>query len=879
MMRTYRYIKGILFAWLALVLFACSDDEYVVPGGGSEVSVSFRPTIEETLHSRGIGDASGINRITAVVFEKSGNAYVEKFRIGEDWQIASSRGLDFSLIVGRTYTVLFWAHYSDGVAGSAYTLGSDGVLSVDYSNYADRGFSGMEELDAFYAAYDITVESQVSQSRTVQLSRALAQLNFADEVSPIQGEHKAVVTFRNCPTQLNLLTGEIAATSAGDISFTFTDFPTETLHAMDKDFHYVACNYLLAPRDGSQPVNATIELQDIDGKTINCHEFKDSEAILLKRNQKNNMLGAIVQKSASIFDGTIPEISPLTTDEQNRYIIDEAADIAWLSVEANASTLEPNRTFIMTIDVDMDSHPINPVNLPEGSVLEGNDHIIKNLNLTGGLLGDATDLTVKDLSVETVSVSATATHVGALVNTLRGSGSFSNIKISGASVTTQNGAAGGMVGYIVRKNVTDRTESLNVVFDNCTLDNISISGTQGEGRFAGLLSGYDLNERVEFHGNCSTTATGTLDSYYINANKSQWQSADFTQFDGWLGKEVYRRGTVIYGTERIIPKWDGATKIVPLKDGSNTLIYSAFDLASLQGGSAGSVTFMSDIDMGGDSANAKNLYEPISTLSYLYGNNKTIYNVYIKTTFDDSNWYGGAFVRMCRGGRFENITFKNPHVEVSQIDGNAYAAIVCATAEGTMYLLNVNVEGGYLKGVNKMGGIVGYIAGTKLIATDCSVSGLEIVSDKKQYADKNLLFSIFGIKTNGEIGGMFGFLAAHAEISGCSVKNTSLDCIGCENGSIGLFTKQKYAGRHVNVFIGDIRTTNGQTIDIQYNSADFSGNIYKNRKDEYSQCKLIGHLYYTDISYLGYEIKDTKGTVRVSVDGSVYTSLTVPNGY
>ena len=83
---------------------------------------------------------------------------------------------------------------------------------------------------------------------------------------------------------------------------------------------------------------------------------------------------------------------------------------------------------------------------------------------------------------------------------------------------------------------------------------------------------------------------------------------------------------------------------------------------------------------------------------------------------------------------------------------------------------------------------------------------------------------------------------------------------------------KKYAGRHVNEFIGDIRTTSGQT--ITYDEKNFSNNTYKNRKDQYSQCKYIGHCYYTSISVFGIGITDTMG--KVYVNG---TSITVAKNY
>ena len=99
-----------------------------------------------------------------------------------------------------------------------------------------------------------------------------------------------------------------------------------------------------------------------------------------------------------------------------------------------------------------------------------------------------------------------------------------------------------------------------------------------------------------------------------------------------------------------------------------------------------------------------------------------------------------------------------------------------------------------------------------------------------------------------------------------------MNCVGVNNGKV-LWTL-KYAGRHVNEFIGDIRTTAGQTIRITLDEKNFTGNTYKNRKDQYSGCKYIGHCYYTSIGALGMGIYDTKGTVYVNDN-----SITVAKNY
>lgn len=837
-----------------LTLSSCTNDDDFLSSQNRSVEVMFRPTLSENLDTRAlIGDASGIDQLVVAVYE--GNETLsKKYSFTEDWSSVKSNGLSLTLIEGREYKILFWAENKEN---SAYEITDDGNISVDYSSYTNGGFTKMEEMDAFCAVSTIKVGTQKNEAKAITLSRPFAQLNFADKQSaPSEGTDKAVVTFHTIPTSYNPFKGSVAIGNS-DVTFTFTDFPDETLSFNETTCYYVSSNYLFTSATGSS-VEVTLDLQKTDGTSINKFEFKGEKAIVLEQNKKTNMYGNILQSSEnediSIWTGEFPTESPLTLDTENRYIIDEANDIAWLS--KNGSTLSA-ATFLQTVDIDMGSKEIGSVQLPAGSIYDGGGKQIKNY--ANSLFGNANEVSVKNLTVDNISVSA-ATHVGVLMNTLSGSATFENVTVTNSTATTTNGAAGAFVGYISRKVKDSRSEPLSVTFDNCAANKTTIDGNVSEGHFVGLLRGYDNGETLTFNNNCTTAEiTSDYTSLYSEGNEGAWLSTnDYSQYNGWLGKEECYRATVMYGANRFIPRWDGATRIAPLTDGSTKLIYSAFDLANCAGTNPGTIKFMEHVDMG-----AK-VFNPLTNISKLLGEGKTIYNLKVETTFNTNSWDGGGFIRRCSAATIENITFKDADVRVTHVDGSdgdAYASIVCGTAEGTNTITNVKVIGGKLYGCNKMGGIAGYITGT-FTATNCIVDGLSIENYDSGGKDN------LGFKANGEVGGAFGFIAANSTISGCYVKNTTLNCKGVNNGRVLVLFK--YAGRHVNEFIGDIRTTSGQKIEIFYDASNFTGNTYKNRKDQYSGCKYIGHCYYTSIA----TIKDTKGTVYVN--GS---SITVAQNY
>lgn len=884
-MKIYRYIGYLFFAFAASIMSACTDEDMLGQSGDS-VNITFRPSLGGELNTRAIGDATGINQLVVAVYE--GNGTLSKtFSYSEDWNTVQQDGITLSLIEGRTYNIIFWAQNADN---KAYSLTDDGKISVSYEEYQDGGFSQMEQLDAFYATATVAVGAQkVEDKGTIYLTRPLAQVNFADNTTkPIQETHKAVVTFHKYPTSFDPFSGTVMM-SESDMSFTFTDFPEEeTLNINSSPYYYVASNYLFAPAEGTTSIEASLDLQQIDGTSINTFEFRGEKAITLEKNKKTNVLGTIVlqPETWSVWNGEIPTESTLTTDpeNQNRYIIDEANDVAWLSVRENAQSLAANSTFVMTVDVDMNNGSgLAAIQLPSGSTLDGDGHTIKGLQLENALLGDVTDITVKNLNIEESTIenkSADVTHIGVLVNTLKGSNTFSNIHIKSSSVSTQNGAAGGIVGYISRKDPNNREETLTVIFDDCHVTETTVDGTQSEGHFVGLLRGYDNKETLQFNSNCTLTLSATAAqvddfvSLYREGNEGAWlANNDYSKYDGWLGDEECYRGTVMYGDDRFIPCWDGATKITPLTEGTTKLIYSAFDLASLQGSGHTAVTFKEDVDLGGvmsadrDITKGKNILSPISAIQNLDGENHTLYNLYIHVEECDY-WVGGGFILGISGETtHQNLIFEGAHIVVTHNPsdkeaGDARAGTLLPTVENGNYTAkNITACNGYVYGVNKMGGLFGYVAAPSFNISNCHVEGYYMENYDSKIKDN------LGFYAYGEIGGMVGFLSGNAEINQCTVKRTTFNCIGQNNSTIA-------AGRHVNGFIGDIRTVSGPIIKINQCSTD--ANTFSNRKeDTYTVNKgnwlkpnyvtystLMGYCYYISLII----ITDTKG--QVFIDGT-----------
>ena len=873
-MKLYQYIRSLILAFVALSLSACFNDDYLLQTEGENVSITFRPTLGGELGTRAIGDAAGIDRLTVAVYEGS-QSLSKKFSVSEDWNTAKTNGIELTLIEGRSYKILFWAENGEN---SAYTITEDGRITVNYDDYTNGGFAKMEEMDAFFGTSSITVGSQkVEDNGTITLSRPLAQLNFADNTTqPETGTHRTEVTFHGIATAFNPFTGEVEMSDM-DKTFVFTDFPTETMSIDGSTYYYLSSNYLFAPQTGTMNVSTTIDLQNTDGTSIKTIELS---GITLEKNKKTNVTGSIVQQPEtwSVWDGkskTQPE-----PDAPNHYIINEAADIAWLS--EYGATLSENSIFLQTKDIDMASKAIASIKLPAGSTYDGGGKTIKNY--ANSLFGDATALTVKDLAVENITVSG-SNHTGTLANTLKGSSSFTNVSVSNGTVSTTNGAAGGMIGYIVRTTEKDRSEILNVSFVGCKLNGVSVSGSASEGKFVGLLSGYDNSEALSFDAECEATDVSVADytSVYTKANNSAWVNGDVTnKYDGWLGHETYRRAKVTFGGVRMAPRWDGKTVTAKadllLYNGESNKyeVHSAFDLAGVRNATASpaALYLMESVDMYGQGADGEyfvhsnftksafnstddNKFNAFSSIALLEGNNKGIYNLALNANGSDRY----AFILSGNNGDVhQNISFYDcctvvPHVVKSNED-NSYGATVVLSVSGATYKMdNIHAYRCKVFALQKTGIIAGrLVSATMATINNCSVNDcyIENYNCKEHQEDFG-----YGVKfySPGEVGGLIGFVENFATISNCHVKGTTINAFG-QNDQKAYYIVT-IPGRHVGQFIGDIRTSDDEKDKIVLTNCTVDSNTKcTNRWDQHSKCKMIGKVYYVTLL-------DSKGTVTL----------------
>lgn len=115
----------------------------------------------------------------------------------------------------------------------------------------------------------------------------------------------------------------------------------------------------------------------------------------------------------------------------------------------------------------------------------------------------------------------------------------------------------------------------------------------------------------------------------------------------------------------------------------------------------------------------------------------------------------------------KNLTLENAEVKaINDGAGNAYAGALLGRTYGTITVSDVHVVNPTIEGVNKVGGLVGFIAENSITATGCTVEGGSVTTS---YVEGE----------SGQIGGLIGYLGSlfgtTCTISGCSVENTVIN--------------------------------------------------------------------------------------------------------
>lgn len=332
----------IILSAAAAILLAASCQHNEHPMGlpsGEEVSVSISAVLP--------GDGGAVVKSDAEPGNGSevNRCILEVYLIGDDnaaslygkREIVEVTGLkasfdDLNLITGQKYRFVLWADHveapdtEDGLAAdNFYDTDAEGVGLQNVTIKDVKAYAGNDDQrDAFFysSPEDVTVTGPADY--TLDLKRPFGQLNIiTTDYGLIPKDHngllpaKVQLTYKNIPTDINLLTGELLTTDTDGtvmtqaVTGTAVDIAGPAVEGND-DAKQLSFDYIFAPANEQHLIGElTMSFLQSDGKTstgITAYTFK---SLPVQRNYRTNVSGALLTDRAGLsievkpgFDGT-----------------------------------------------------------------------------------------------------------------------------------------------------------------------------------------------------------------------------------------------------------------------------------------------------------------------------------------------------------------------------------------------------------------------------------------------------------------------------------------------------------------------------------------------------------------------------------------------
>lgn len=348
-------IFNIAFAVAAAALLAASCQHNEHPMGlpsGEEVSVSISAVLPGdggavVKSDEDPGNGSEVNRCILEVYLIGDNDAASLYGKREIVKVTDLKASfdDLNLITGHKYRFVLWADHVDGTesvdalaADKFYD--TDGTVGLQNVTLVTDDYAGNnDQRDAFFYSSPEAVTVTGPADYTLQLKRPFGQLNIiTTDDGLIPEEHssllpaKVQLTYKNIPTGINLLTGELLSTDGSvashEVTGTAVGIAGLTVEGND-DAKQLSFDYILAPATGQHVINQ-LEMSFLkeDGTTSTGITAYTFESLPVQRNYRTNVSGALLTDRAGLsievkpgFDGN--DI-PVDADAVSVASIDEA---------------------------------------------------------------------------------------------------------------------------------------------------------------------------------------------------------------------------------------------------------------------------------------------------------------------------------------------------------------------------------------------------------------------------------------------------------------------------------------------------------------------------------------------------------------------------
>ncbi len=743
-------MKKYLFASIALgalALASCSSEEFDVKPAGAEGNVTFTASLPASVASRDYSDGSTAKNLQYAIYAQgtqtpllTGTATFENLKAT----------VSTTLATGKTYDILFWAQAADAPYAFDNTTQK---VTVNYEGITANN----ESLDAFFwAEKDLTVSGPVN--KTITLTRPFAQVNVGtNDFVPAQQAgldvKQSSLTFSAyVANTLDLYSGDV--TGDDEVTFGMADIPAGETFPVD-DYKYLAMAYVLVPAD-KQTLDVTLAT---DG-TPNTPVFA---SVPVQRNYRTNIYGALLTDPA-VFN---VEINPdYIKPDFGQEILPEGAiqlgsqKFTTLAEAVKAATDENN--VILLGDGTYSTADLRGLTAKGLTLKCAGASVV--LQMSSAITLADKDMVFEGITLETPNANYTGFQH---VNTVKYSGctiknklflygneeTFDNCKFVnngdyhvwtyGAKNVTFNNCQFGDYGksLLVYNEAKDLNQTVNI--NNCSFKGTSVFGKAAVEIDASLLS------------------TGL---YTININNTTVEGFDKGSVSGsnlWNPKKGNKYIVTIDGV-----KYDPAS-IEYTADGIN--IHDADGLKAMSSAIKTGTDFVgktinltSDLDLAGvemtplgafvnTGGSAAALNAPFR--GTFDGQNHTISN--FKTTVTDYKSAAGFFGYVGEGAVIKNLTLTNPTVT-----GTAYTGALIGKADkGKTYVTISNV----------------------------TVDGANVLSVPAKGANGEF-------DGGNNVGGLVGIVQYGVDITGCTVKNSTITGYAKVGGFIGLCCNLNQSG-------------------------------------------------------------------------------------
>lgn len=483
--------------------------------------------------------------------------------------------------------------------------------------------------------------------------------------------------------------------------------------------------------------------------------------------------------------------------------------------------------------------------------IDGSDNAISNLTVENeeapylALFPDAVNLSVKNLKLSGIYVDAgegAEAYAGALIARSYGNTRLEDVDVESCTIkgtnkvgglvglvaedsiilkecevtnstiethemTNESGLAGGLIGYlacteqvpVAAESIIEECEVSNNTF---TVINSTNDVRRANGDLIGAIGGND-GDIISFVGDITVedntwtnkNATAGKSDFYIGGNRGLFTVADdgVAMWNGLVSETLptpNSKGVVEIAT----PSQFAALVQNGAEEGLKVTLTNSLNFSQKDGeGNSVNGTLTPVVN-----------FEKFRNIT-IDGANKVVSNFSIAT-----NGSVAALFPEVAGATIKNLTISKASIDAG-VGENAYAGALIGTSYGDVVLNNVVVKGSTIKGTNKVGGLVGFVAQNSISVTK---SGIDVWVDEL-FANnkvKSLIQTHNMPDESGLAGGLIGYIACTEEselatestISNCFVRGTKFDVVNSRNS----------VERSNNTFIGGIGGNDGDILYI-----------------------------------------------------------------